>query len=65
MQELGPCITFMKIMTDRSQGTDGKGNHLAEADMQEVYRLRRIQGYLEGQAGQLEQLTVRNGSQPV
>ena len=35
---------------------------IGEADMQEVYRLRRIQGYLEGQAGQLEQLTVRNGS---
>ena len=26
MQELGPCITFMKIMTDFA-GTDGKGNH--------------------------------------
>ena len=35
---------------------------IGEADMQEVYRLRRIQGYLAGQAGQLEQLTVRNGS---
>ena len=30
--------------------------NIGEADMQEVYRLRRIQGYLEGQAGQLEQL---------
>ena len=37
-------------------------DHLTEEDMQEVYKIRRIQEYLAGQAGQLEQLTVRGGS---
>ena len=36
--------------------------HLTEEDMPQVYKIRRIQEYLTGQAGQLEQLTVRGGS---
>ena len=39
-----------------------KKEQLAEEDMPQIYKVRRIQEYLVGQAGELEQLTVRGGS---
>ena len=58
MPRHGHCNLYENY-EDRIKWTSGK-EHLTEEDMQqEVYKIRRIQGYLgTGQAGQLEQLTV-------